>query len=53
MTTAKIHLTDQQVIAEVLPDVQRSFFSVWVHQLELAMGVHVEEHPDGLQELPP
>jgi hypothetical protein len=46
------HLTQQQLLAEVLPEVQRSFFSVWVHQLELAMHVHVEEHPEGLQELP-
>jgi peptidyl-prolyl cis-trans isomerase C len=49
----EIHLNDQQLIAEVLPEVQRSFFSVWVHQLELAMGIHVEEYPDGLQDLPP
>jgi hypothetical protein len=47
------HLSEQQLVAEVLPEVQRSFFSLWVHQLELAMGVHVEEHPEGLEELPP
>jgi peptidyl-prolyl cis-trans isomerase C len=47
------HLTDQQLMAEVLQEVQRSFFSVWVHQLELAMNLHVEEHPEGLEALPP
>jgi hypothetical protein len=48
-----VHLTEQQLTAEVLPEVQRSFFSVWVHQLEQAMGLHVEEHPEGLEALPP
>lgn len=47
------HLTEPQLIAEVLPEVQRSFFSLWVHQIEVALGVHVEERPDRLQELPP
>jgi peptidyl-prolyl cis-trans isomerase C len=49
----EIHLSEQQLIAEVLPEVQRSFFSLWVHQLEVAMGVHVEEHPELLEALPP
>jgi peptidyl-prolyl cis-trans isomerase C len=47
------HLSEPQLVAQVLPEVQRSFFSLWVHQLELAMHVHVEVHPEGLETLPP
>ena len=35
----------------VLP-VDERYFSVWVHQLELAMGLHVVETPKPLEELP-
>lgn len=49
----EIHLSDAEIVEQVLPEVQRSFFSLWVHQIELALGVHVEEHPEALQELPP
>jgi len=32
--------------------VKERYFSVWVHQLELAMGLHVVETPKPLEELP-
>jgi len=35
-----------------MPGVKERYFSVWVHQLEVAMGLHVEEHPDALKDLP-
>ena len=47
------HESDAAIAAKILPDVQRSYFSVWVHQLEVAMGAHVEEHPEQLETLPP
>jgi hypothetical protein len=47
------HLTDAQIAEQVLPDMQRSYFSLWVHHLEQAMNLHVEEHPEQLEALPP
>jgi len=47
------HLTEAQIAAKVLPDMQRGYFSVWVHQIEQSLGVHVEEHPEQLEALQP
>ena len=47
------HLTDAEIAEKLLPDMQRSYFSLWVHQLEVAMGIKVEEHPEQLEALPP
>lgn len=47
------HLAEAQIIDKVLPEIQRSYFSLWVHQLEVAMNLHVEEHPEQLEALPP
>jgi hypothetical protein len=47
------HLTDAQIADKLLPDMQRSYFSLWVHQLEQSMHIHVEEHADQLEALPP
>lgn len=48
-----MHLSEAQITEKVLPDMQRSYFSLWVHQIEQALGVHVEEHPEQLEALQP
>jgi hypothetical protein len=47
------HLTEAQIADKLLPDMQRSYFSLWVHQLEQAMHIKIEEHPEQLETLPP
>jgi peptidyl-prolyl cis-trans isomerase C len=48
----EVHLSEAQIAAQLLPDMQRSYFSLWVHHLEQAMGIHVEQHPEQLENLP-
>ena len=47
-----VHPTEAELEKEVMPAVKERYFSVWVHQLEVAMGLHVEETPKPLEELP-
>jgi len=47
-----VHPTEGELEQQVMPGVKERYFSVWVHQLEVAMGLHVEEHPDALKDLP-
>lgn len=47
-----VHPTEAELEQQVMPGVKERYFSVWVHQLELAMGLHVEETPKPLEELP-
>jgi len=46
------HPSRDQVIKEVLPPFKERYFSVWVHQIEVALGVKIEENPKLLEELP-
>jgi hypothetical protein len=46
------HPTEAQLEQQLMPGVKERYFSVWVHQLELAMGLHVEENPKALEDLP-
>jgi hypothetical protein len=47
------HATDAEIAAQLLPEVQRSYFTLWVDQLEHAMNLHVEKHDEQLEALPP
>jgi hypothetical protein len=45
------HPSQEEIVKELLPPLKERYFSVWVHQLEVAMNLHVEENPKALEDL--
>ncbi len=46
------HPSQEEIVKELLPPLKERYFSVWVHQIEVALGVKVEENPRLLEDLP-
>ena len=46
------HPSQDEIIKELLPPLKERYFSVWVHQIEVALGVKIEENTRLLEELP-
>lgn len=46
------HPTQDEIVKELLPSLKERYFSVWVHQIEVALGVKIDENPKLLEELP-
>ena len=46
------HPSQEEIVKELLPPLKERYFSVWVHQIEVALGVKIEENAKLLEELP-
>jgi PPIC-type PPIASE domain len=46
------HPSQEEIVKELLPPLKERYFSVWVHQIEVALNIKVEENPKRLEELP-